>query len=134
MQILDVVDYLISKLIDLGFIVHRYDAFSTNSVYLKLDYGLSCGIRISDHQGKKKYSYRFNVLKDYKGKKVIIKDGLICLFFDFNELEYVLDAVLKKKQEKINKYGLKNYELYMEQQMKSDLYKRFKNVKGETKK
>ncbi len=131
MTIKDIVDFLVQKLLEKGFIVHRYYAYSTNSVYLKLDYGLSCGIRIADHPGKKKYSYRFNVIKDYKGDKVVRKDGLICLFYNFNEVENVIDAVQKEKQEKINKYGLKNYKMYMERQSKTDLYKRFKIVKGE---
>lgn len=96
----DVVNILVPKLLDMGLIVHRYNAHSTSSIYLKLDYGLSCGIRIADHPGKKKYSYRFNVIKDYKGDKVILKDGLICRFYDFNELDSVLDAVQKKDKKK----------------------------------
>ena len=47
----DVVNILTTKLLDIGVIVHRYDAYSTSSIYLKLDYGLSCGIRIADHPG-----------------------------------------------------------------------------------
>lgn len=124
----DVADILVRKLISLGFIVHRYNAYSTSSIYLKLDYGLSCGIRIADHPGKKKYSYRFNLIKDYSGDKVVVKDDLICLFYDFTELENVINAVQKEKQEKISKYGLQNYQKYMERQSKSDLYKRFKKM------
>ena len=93
-----------------------------------LIYGLSCGIRIADHPGKKKYSYRFNVIKDYVGDKVIIKDGLICRFYDFTELEEVIKAVQKERQEKINKYGLQNYKKYMERESKDDLYTRFKKM------
>ena len=130
---IDVVNFLVKRLLNMGFVVHRYDSHSTNSIYLKLDFGLACGIRIADHPGKKKYSYRFNVIKDYKGNKVILKDGLICRFYDFNELENVLDAVEKEKHEKINKYGLKNYQMYMEKESKSDLYKRFIEMKGEIK-
>lgn len=134
----DVVNILVPRLLDMGLIVHRYNAYSTSSIYLKLDYGLACGIRIADHPGKKKYSYRFNVIKDYVGDKVILKDGLICRFYDFNELESVLDAVQKEKQEKINKYGLENYQMYMEKEKQdNELFKRFKNVsknlKGVTK-
>lgn len=125
----DVVNILTTKLLDMGFIVHRYDAYSTSSIYLKLDYGLSCGIRIADHPGKKKYSYRFNVIKDYNGDKVILKDGLICNFFDFNELDEVIKAVQNEKQDKISKYGFKNYQMYMERESKSDLYKQFKMIK-----
>lgn len=30
-------------------LIHRYDAYSTNSVYLKFDYGLGNSLRLSDH-------------------------------------------------------------------------------------
>lgn len=126
----EVTNILVSKLLDMGFIVHRYNSHSTSSIYLKLDYGLSCGVRIADHPGKKKYSYRFNVIKDYVGDKVIFKNGLICRFYDFNEVEDVLDAVQKEKQQKINRYGLESYQRYMEKQSKSDLYCRFKEIKN----
>lgn len=129
---IDVVNKLVPQLLDLNLTVCRYDAHSTSSIYLKLDYGVACGIRIADHPGKKKYSYRFNVIKDYKGDKVIVKDGLICRFYDFTELEDVINAVQKEKQEKINKYGIKNYQMYMERESKSDLYTRFKEVKNES--
>ena len=120
---------LVSKLLDMGFIVHRYNSHSTSSIYLKLDYGLSCGIRIADHPGKKKYSYRFNVIQDYVGNKVILKDGLICRFYDFNELDSVLNAVQQEKQQKLNKYGLKNYQRYMEKEKnENELFKRFKKA------
>ena len=77
----DVANILIPRLLNMNFIVHRYNSYSTSSIYLKLDYGLSCGIRIADHNGKKKYHYRFNVLKDYKGNKVINRDNLVSYFF-----------------------------------------------------
>lgn len=125
----EITNILVSKLLDMGFIVHRYNSHSTSSIYLKLDYGLSCGIRIADHPGKKKYSYRFNVIKDYVGNKVILKDGLICRFYDFNELDSVLNAVQKEKQQKINKYGLENYQRYMEREKnENELFKRFKKA------
>lgn len=125
----EVTNILVSKLLDMGFIVHRYNSHSTSSIYLKLDYGLSCGIRIADHPGKKKYSYRFNVIKDYVGNKVILKDGLICRFYDFNELDSVLNEVQQEKQQKLNKYGLKNYQRYMEKEKnENELFKRFKKA------
>lgn len=125
-----VAKFLVKNLLDLGFIVHRYNSHTTSSIYLKLDYGVSCGIRIADHPGKKKYSYRFNVIKDYVGDKVIYKDNLICYFFDYTELDNVIDAVKKEKQNKINKYGIENYKKWMNIQSQSDLYIRFKKMKG----
>ena len=123
----DILNILIPKLLDMGLIVHRYDSHSTSSIYLKLDYGLFCGIRIADHPGKKKYSYRFNIIKDYKGDKVVYKDGLICYFYDYNELDKVLEEIQKEKQNKLNKYGLSNYQMYMEKEKNNnELFNRFK--------
>lgn len=125
----DIAKILTSKLKDMGIIVHRYNAYSTSSIYLKLDFGVCCGIRIADHPGKKKYSYRFNVIKDYNENKVIIKDGLICRFYNFSELESLLRDIQQEKQNKINKYGLDNYNLYMEiEKNENELFKRFRKV------
>lgn len=69
------------------------------------------------------------MIKDYVGDKVIVKNGLICRFFNYNELENVLDAVQKEKQSKIQKYGLNNYKMYMEKkQNENELFKRFKKI------
>lgn len=75
------------------------------------------------------------MIKDYVGDKVIVKNGLICRFFNYNELENVLVAVQQEKQAKIQKYGLNNYNMYMEkEQNENELFKRFKkyhSLKGE---
>lgn len=127
----DVASVLIKRLLKLNFKVHRYNSFTTSSIYLKLDYGVSCGIRIADHLGKKKYHYRFNVIKDYRGNKVIKNGNLISYFFDYYELENILNAVQKERKGKIEKYGIERYKKYMEIQSQSDLYIRFKRVKGD---
>lgn len=127
----EIANILISKLSDMNFIIHRYNSYSTSSIYLKLDYGLSCGIRIANHPGKKKYHYRFNVIKDYTGDKVIKHDNLISYFFSYNELEKVLELAQKEKQSKIEKYGIQKYLKLMDEQSHSELYTRFKRVKGE---
>ena len=42
---------LIKNLKEKGFQIQKYYARTTRSIYLKLDYGVCCGIRISDHNG-----------------------------------------------------------------------------------
>lgn len=120
---------LTQKLLNMGFIVHRYNAITTNSIYLKLDYGVCCGIRIADHNGKKKYHYRFNVVKDYSGDKVIYYKNLISYFYNFEELSQLLYMVQEERKAKIRKYGLENYKLYMEKEkQENELFKRFKQI------
>jgi len=131
MKATNIAKIITNELIKRNFIVHRYNSKSTSSIYLKLDYGVACAIRIADHPGKKKYSYRFNIIKNYSGNKTIIKDGLICYFYDFSELNSVIKAVQKEKDTKIKKYGIDNYKKFMIRNSQNELYIRFKKVKGE---
>lgn len=124
-----IANILIKKLLEMNFIVHRYNSYTTSSIYLKLDYGVSCGIRIADHPGKKKYHYRFNVMKDFKGNKVIRNGNLISYFFNFNELDEVVNAVQIERQAKIDKYGIDKYKHYMKIQKNSNaLFQRFTKI------
>ena len=122
---------LIEELLRLGFVVHRYNAVTTNSIYLKLDFGVCCGIRIADHNGKKKYHYRFNVIKDYSGDKIIYFKNLISFFYTFEELPQLLKEVQKERQLKQQRYGINNYKSYMEKEkVNNPLFQRFKQIKN----
>ena len=122
---------LIEELLKLGFVVHRYNAVTTNSIYLKLDFGVCCGIRIADHNGKKKYHYRFNVIKDYSGDKIIYFKNLISFFYTFEELPQLLEEIQKERQLKQQRYGISNYKSYMEKEkINNPLFRRFKQIKN----
>ena len=56
-----IAEYVIEELLKHGFVIHRYDAHSTCSIYLKLDYGACNSIRISDHDGYEHLSYKYNI-------------------------------------------------------------------------
>ena len=108
--------------------IHKHYAKTTKSIYLKLDYGVCCGIRISDHKVKKKYKYKFNMIKQYKGPKQVNDRGSIRLFYDYNNTEELALDVENEKKAKINKYGLSNYQEYMKRKSKDNLYKSFEKV------
>ena len=120
---------LIKELSELGFTIHRYNAITTSSIYLKLDYGICCGIRISNHSGKKKYHYRFNIVKGYNGDKVTYSKNLISYFYTFEQISQLIKDVQHKRNKKIQRYGLNNYKKYMEIEKESNpLFQRFKQV------
>lgn len=125
---IEVSNKLINKLKEKGFQINKYYAKTTRSIYLKLDYGVCGGIRISDHKGKKKYRYKFNLIKQYKGPKKINDRGYIRMFYDYNNTEELIDDVQDEKKAKINKYGLHNYQKYMKINSQDNLYKSFKKV------
>lgn len=54
-------DAIQEELLGRGFTIHRYDAITSHSVYLKLDYGACGSIRISDHRGYKHLHYMWNI-------------------------------------------------------------------------
>lgn len=125
----EIASILVDKLKKLGFIVHRYNSVTTNSIYLKLDFGVCCGIRIADHNGKKKYHYRFNVIKDFKGDKIVNFNNLVSYFFTFEEIPQLLQKVQEERELKIKKYGIGNYKLYMQsEETSNELFTRFKKV------
>ena len=120
---------LIKELSELGFTIHRYNAITTSSIYLKLDYGICCGIKISNHSGKKKYHYRFNIVKGYNGDKVTYSKNLISYFYTFEQISQLIKDVQHERNKKIQRYGLNNYKKYMEIEKESNpLFQRFKQV------
>ncbi len=124
----DVAKILTERLIKLGFVVHRYNSVTTSSIYLKLDFGVCCGIRIADHNGRKRYHYRFNVMKNYNGNRAINRDGLISYFFDYTEIDEIIKMIQREKVNKVYRYGEKNYLEYMRKSKTEKLYERFKRV------
>ena len=127
-QEIEISDKIIKALKEKGFQINKYYAKKTKSIYLKLDYGACCGVRISDHKGIEKYKYKFNVLKQYTGPKEIKDRGIDRWFYDYNNTEELINDIQNEKETKINKYGLNNYRRYMEENSKDKLYKSFKNV------
>lgn len=119
---------VIKKLKNKAYLVHRHYSITTRSIYLKIDYGVCCGIRISDHNGKKKYKYRFNLIKHYRGPKEVIDKGYVRLFYDYKNVNELIADVDKEKQNKIKVYGLYNYKAYMKQNAKKNIYKSFTRV------
>ncbi len=108
-----IADELIERLLDCGFIIQRYDAYSTNSIYLKLDYGVSNSIRISDHRGKQKLSYRYNIGSDIA--KRWQDDGQYTrYYFPADQIKQLVKLIIQERNEKIQRYGTKNYFQYME--------------------
>jgi len=69
------------------------------------------------------------VIKDYKGDKIIRFENLISYFYTFEELPQLLEKVQEEKLYKIQRYGISNYNLYMETEKNENaLFTRFKEV------
>lgn len=104
--------YIIDKLKVQGIVIHRYNAYSTNSIYLKLDYGVCNSIRISDHSGKQHLSYRYNIGTDLT-RDTRVNNGYTQHYYPMSEVDIMLDKIIEDRQSKITKYGIEKYKEYM---------------------
>ena len=111
----NVADYIIKELKRNDVIIHRYDSYSTNSVYLKLDYGAAHSIRISDHIGKEHLKYKYNVVP--KGVNGWVKDGMFWRYYcNIKENRYIdrmLKIIVDDRLLKIITYGRHRYDTEM---------------------
>jgi hypothetical protein len=81
-----------------GVIIQRYDAYSSNSIYLKLDYGACHTIRISDHLGKKHLKYRYNLLSNIDEFKVK-KGPPVQYFHPMSDIDIMVGNILAYREE-----------------------------------
>ena len=119
---MDTKSFMYKLLFDLdkeGFILQYYQAYSTASCYIKLDYGVSNSIRISDHKGKGKYPYRFNLMLGLD--KSYVDNGRS--YYSIDDYDKMISDIKKFKNEQLERYGFNYYE-YMLRNKKDDKNKR----------
>lgn len=115
MNLKELADYLCKRLIAEGFTVQRYDAYKTDSIYLKLDFGVCNSIRISDHPGKRYLKYRYNIgsfAKEYRYKN---KRGFPRLYFCQDQTDALIEQILRDRESKLKRYGADRYRKYAEE-------------------
>lgn len=110
----ELASYIIENLLAADFVIQRYDAYSTNSIYLKLDYGVMNSIRISNHTGKQYLKYRYNIGSNIKKFQNKI-DKYPRFYYPEKQVDRMLDKIISDRDEKIRKYGNLRYHFYMEE-------------------
>lgn len=97
------------------FIVHKYCATTTNSVYIKLDYGVANSIRVSDHNGIEKYKYKYNIRKDIEEKYEEVDDNYLRKYYPFKDIgDLILDVIVDREMKKVS-IGKEQYYKQMEE-------------------
>ena len=88
-------------------IIHRYDAYSTNSIYLKFDYGVANSLRISDHNGKRHLAYRFNIsesMGNKSSKETHIRNGFTMVFYSPAMINACCRDIMAAKADRVERY------------------------------
>lgn len=108
-----VADYIVKTLKSYGVVIQRYDALTTDSIYLKFDFGVANSMRIGNHRGKP-YPYRFMIRTDKKNHQVVQNKKYASYVYSYDKTNTCLRQVLADRQKKIDRYGLKNYTKIMD--------------------
>lgn len=99
-----------------GIIVQRYDAITTQSIYLKLDFGMCNSIRISDHRGKKHLAYRYNLIKGHRRIETQnTKQGWDRHYYPIDNVKELVEKIVEDRSFKVNCYGESCYRREMMQ-------------------
>lgn len=98
--------FIIKELSKRGVVVHRYDAKSSNSIYLKFDWGVAHSLRISDHKGIQKYHYRFNLIQGTsKVITVSYRNKNYSNYYPFREIYKCVEDIISNREVVMKKYG-----------------------------
>ena len=111
-ELKNLADSIANRLAGEGFVVQRYDAYTTDSIYLKLDYGVCNSIRISSHAGKKHLKYRYNIGPYIDGFHVV-KDKYDRFYYPVDEMEDMIAQIIDDREIKLSRYGCESYAEYM---------------------
>lgn len=98
-------DKMCDLLLKKGFIIQRYDSHGTNSIYLKLDYGMCNSIRISDHEGKAHLKYKYNLRADINHDYYNPHDFVIRYYVSFKHYERLIKHIEDDRWSKYEKCG-----------------------------
>ena len=101
-------DKIVNILNKRGFIVEVQYSKKSNSIYLILDNGACPGIRISDHRNDYN-KYKFNVIRNYVGKRTEYIYGQIKSFYNFKSIGRLIMDVESERSTRIIKFGYSNY-------------------------
>lgn len=103
--------WIVSECAKEGIVVMRYDAYGTNSVYLKLDDGVLGSLRISDHRGKRHLKYKYNLTLG-SARAVKLDGGFTRVYAPFQDIEMLWQRILDDRAKMIERYGTM-YEQFM---------------------
>ncbi len=83
----DLAIYVCFALRELGAYV-RNEAVTTDSIYIKFEKARIGSLRISDHGGRPKYAYRWNLIRGRSGREV--DRGVLRRYYDWTEVEEMI--------------------------------------------
>jgi len=121
----DVANRVMKKLLEAGVKIQYYKAYSSNSVYIKLDYGLANSLRIGDHEGYEHLNYMFKVDVNHNGYRKVESNRFTQYTYapSKKQVTKLIKHILAHREKRISQYGgIENYQQAMSQQRINNIH------------
>lgn len=126
---------MIKELKKHGITIQYYHAITSNSIYLKLDYGMAHSVRISDHHGNNKLRYRYNVSLNSNFKKVtrVSNKAGYRYYAPPNQVRELVKLIVRERYSRIKFLTKERYEkemqiTYLQNEGRNGFWSKYKYV------
>ena len=102
----------------LGITVHRYDAASSESIYLAFDYGILGALRLSNHPTKSKHDeQRFNMSENFEYRRTRLDpdSGKRKYYYSTDDVDVFIEDLMHERKRLRKKWLDFRYEYKVEQ-------------------
>ena len=82
---------------------------TTDSIYLKFDYGAAGSMRIASHPGKKHLAYTYNIRLDAKARSTRHELGCTRHYYAATDIDTAVEDVLRGRRRRIARSGAEAY-------------------------
>ncbi len=118
-------------------IMHYYHSYTSNSIYIKLDYGAANSIRISDHdKTQNEFHYKYELRTDKELSWHRFEDGIYIIRYPALQYVQLAKKIIKernkKKKEKGDSYinEINKRKKYMDSDKSKKFYKMCTEIKN----
>lgn len=117
-------------------VIHYYHSYTSNSIYIKLDYGTANSIRISDHEkADNGYNYKYELRTDKALSWHRFENNIYKIMYPATQIEQLANKIVKERNKKIKEKGqsyineMNKRKKYMKSNKSKKFYKLCKEIK-----
>lgn len=98
-------EYILERLREAGLEPYLYHTALTNSFYIKFQLEGLRSLRVSDHEGRKKYTYKWNLLTSIVSSHEVTDRGVKRFFYHMNDLSRMIEHMQNYKRYVLSNRG-----------------------------
>ena len=115
-----IVKRIAERLLETGVDIRYYSAYSTRSRYMKLDDGVLNTVRVSNHPGKPRLRYRYEIGPHIKKRRTVMKNGYPSHLYPEADIDVLIGDILAESARRIDAWGEDRYVSFREKNVRDN--------------